>query len=94
MLQQPFTVLCTPIQSPGADGAPLPLHLPDWIFCPPAGDISNGICPPPGAPLRIVPTSAGPRLDFSEAGRPDPHNVGSGREFGRIRSLEASGEAA
>ena len=69
MLQEPFTALCTPIRSPAADGALLRLHLPAWIFRTSANDST---CPPPGIPLRIVRTSAGPRLDFSEAVRPGP----------------------
>ena len=69
MLQEPFIALCTPIRSPTADGALLRLHLPAWIFRTSANDST---CPPPGIPLRIIRTSAGPRLDFSEAVRPGP----------------------
>ena len=69
MLREPFTALCTPIRSPAADSALLRLHLAAWIFRTSANDST---CPPPGVPLRIVRTSAGPRLDFSEAVRPGP----------------------
>ena len=69
MLQEPFTALCTLVRSPAADGVLLRLHLSAWSFRTSANDRT---CPPPGIPLRIVRTSAGPRLDFSEAVRPGP----------------------